>query len=208
MAQETMRGKFITFEGPEGAGKSTHTKLLCEYLKGRGIDFIYAREPGTTRIGEQIRAVLLDAANKELSDIAEACLYMAARAQLVKEMIFPALKDGKVVISDRFLDATIAYQGYGGGVDINLIKAIGRAVTCGINPDLTILLDSDVDRGLNQRGKVNDRIESKPLAYHKKVHSGYLKLASQNPRRIKIVRQEKDISRTQEKIRQLVDRVI
>lgn len=208
MAQEALKGKFITFEGPEGSGKSTHTKLLCEYLKDRRVDFVYVREPGSTKIGEKIRSVLLDAENKEMSDIAEVCLYMAARAQLVKEVVLPALKEGKVVISDRFLDATIAYQGYAGGLDIGLIKAIGDAVTLGVKPDLTILLDHDIDKGLNQHGKINDRIENKPLAYHKKVHFGYMELAKNEPARIKIVHQEKEITKTQEKIRELVDKIL
>lgn len=208
MAQEDMKGKFITFEGPEGSGKSTHTKLLCEYLRDKNVDFVYVREPGSTKIGEKIRAILLDAENKEMSDITEVCLYMAARAQLVKEVILPELKKGKVVISDRFLDATIAYQGYAGGLDIELIKAIGNAVTLGIKPDLTILLDNDLGRGLNQRGKINDRIENKPLAYHKKVHFGYMELAKREPARIKIVYQETEIIKTQEKIRELVDKIL
>lgn len=208
MAQKNLSGIFITFEGPEGAGKSTHTKLLCEYLKEKAVDFVYVREPGSTRIGEQIRAVLLDPANKEMSDIAEMCLYMAARAQLVEEVILPALKKGKIVISDRFLDATIAYQGYAGGLDINLIKKVGEVATLGIKPHLTILLDNDVDKGLNQHGKIKDRIENKPLSYHKKVHFGYMQLAKSEPRRIKIVAQDSEINKTQDKIRVLVDRLI
>lgn len=208
MAQETLRGKFITFEGPEGSGKSTHTKLLCEYLKEKKVGFAYVREPGSTKIGEKIRQVLLDPENKEMSDIAEMCLYMAARAQLVKEVILPALKEGKVVISDRFLDATVAYQGYAGGLDIGLIKAVGGAVCLGIKPDLTILLDNDVDKGLNQEGKIKDRIEDKPLTYHKKVHFGYMELAKAEPGRIKIVAQDAEITKTQAKIRELTNKLI
>lgn len=203
-----MKGKFITFEGPEGSGKSTHTKLLCEYLKDKGVNFVYVREPGSTKIGEKIRTILLDAENKEISDIAEVCLYMAARAQLVKEVILPALKEGRIVVSDRFLDATIAYQGYAGGLDVELIKTIGSAVTLGIKPDLTILLDHDIDKGLNQHGKINDRIENKPLAYHKKVHFGYMELAKSESARIKIIRQELEINKTQEEIRKQVDKIL
>lgn len=203
-----MKGIFITFEGPEGSGKSTHTKLLCEYLREKGRDIVYVREPGSTAIGEKIRQILLDPENKELSEIAEMCLYMAARAQLVKEVILPALKEGKIVISDRFLDATIAYQGYAGGLDIDLIKILGKAVTLGIKPDLTIFLDNDVDKGLNQHGKIKDRIENKPLSYHKKVHFGYMQLAKREPKRIKIVHQDVEIGNTQEEIRKLVDNVI
>ncbi len=202
------RGKFITFEGPEGSGKSTHTKLLCEYFKNSGKNIIYVREPGSTRVGEQIRQLLLDVKNKEISDITEVCLYMAARAQLVCEVILPALKNGKIVISDRFLDATIAYQGYGGGIDIDLIKKIGLASTFGVRPDLTILLVTETEKGLNCPGKIKDRIESKSLAYHKRVRRGYLKLAREEPRRIKIVNQDALITRTQGIIRGLIDKII
>jgi len=201
-------GKFITFEGPEGAGKSTHTKLLCEYLRKKGRDIVYVREPGSTRIGEKIRGILLDDKNKEISDITEMSLYMASRAQLVKEIILPALGKGKIVISDRFQDAIIAYQGYGGGIDVKLIKGLGKAVTYGLVPDLTVLLDNDLDKGLNQQGKVKDRIENKPLAYHKKVHFGYMQLAQAEPKRIKIVRQDDDVALTQDKIRKLVDKIL
>ncbi|MEK6715656.1 MAG: dTMP kinase [Candidatus Omnitrophota bacterium] len=203
-----MKGIFITFEGPEGSGKSTHTKLLCEYLREKGKDIVYAREPGSTAIGEKIRSILLDPENKELSEIAEMCLYMAARAQLVKEVILPALKEGKIVISDRFLDATIAYQGYAGGLDIGLIKMLGKAVTLGIKPDLTIFLDNDVDKGLNQHGKIKDRIENKPLSYHKKVHFGYMQLANLEPERIRIISQDTEINKTQGKIRELADKLL
>ena len=203
-----MKGIFITFEGPEGSGKSTHTKLLCEYLREKGKDIVYAREPGSTAIGEKIRNILLDHENKELSEIAEMCLYMAARAQLVEEVILPALKEGKIIISDRFLDATIAYQGYAGGLDIGLIKILGKAVTLGIKPDLTIFLDNDVDKGLNQHGKIKDRIENKPLSYHKKVHFGYMQLANLEPERIRIISQDTEINKTQGKIRELVDKLL
>jgi dTMP kinase len=202
------RGKFITFEGPEGSGKSTHTRLLCKYLKTKGKKIIYVREPGSTEIGEKIRRILLDVKNKKMSDICEMCLYMAARTQLIKELILPALKQGKIVISDRFLDATIAYQGYGGGLDIDLIKKIGRLSTCGIKPDLTILLDTETKKGLNQAGKVKDRIEKKSILYHKRVRRGYLKLAKKEPGRIKVVSQDVKIHKTQTRIRKLVDRTV
>lgn len=208
MAKKDIKGKFITFEGPEGSGKSTHTRLLCKYLEEKGKGIVYVREPGSTAIGEKIRQLLLDTANKKMSDVAEMHLYMAARAQLAKEIIIPALKKGKIVISDRFLDATIAYQGHGGGVDIDLIKKIGSASTYGIKPDLTILLDTETKKGLNQPGKIKDRIENKPVCYHQRVRGGYLKLAKDEPQRIKIVNQHTSVNKTQEKIRKLVDNVI
>jgi len=134
-----MKGKFITFEGSEGSGKSTQAKLLLVYLHSRGIPAILIREPGSTKISEKIRKILLDPENKEMFDEAEMLLYMASRAQLVRELIIPQLKKGKFVICDRFLDATICYQGYGGGLNIGLIKLVGKFATKCLKPDLTFL---------------------------------------------------------------------
>jgi dTMP kinase len=198
-----MRGKFITFEGPEGSGKSTQGKLLVKYLKSRGKKAIFLREPGGTRVGEKIRQILLDGSNKKFCPLSEMLLYMAARAQVIKEVIKPALAKGYFVVCDRFLDSTLAYQGYGLGVDLGLIKYLGRFVTAGIMPDLTIFLDVAVKKGLNACGRSLDRIEQRPLAYHHKVRRGYLKLAAGYPGRIKIVRPDKDKRKTQLKIRKI-----
>lgn len=154
-----MKGKLITFEGSEGSGKSTQSKLLYQYLKNKGYKVIYLREPGTTRISEKIRDILLDAKNTSMRPICETLLYMAARAQLVDEVIRPALSLGKIVICDRFLDSTLAYQGYGLGIDIQAIKCIGDFATHGIKPDLTIFLDLPVKHGLKYRSATKDRIE-------------------------------------------------
>ncbi|OGX18875.1 MAG: dTMP kinase [Omnitrophica WOR_2 bacterium RBG_13_44_8b] len=202
-----MKGVFITFEGSEGCGKSTQSKLLYEYLKKKGKRVIYLREPGGTGISEKIRDVLLEPRN-HISGECEMLLYMAARAQLVEEIIRPALDKDKIVICDRFLDSTVAYQGYGLGMDIGFIKKIGRLTTCGITPDLTILLDLPVKKGLQHRKSNKDRIERRNLAYHLRVRNGYLALARLEPKRVKIVAIEKDKSVTQSKIRKLADRVI
>lgn len=199
-----MKGVFITFEGSEGCGKSTQSKMLADYLKGRGYQVVYLREPGATKVSEKIRDVLLDKKNSAMSPECEMLLYMAARAQIVSEVIKPALKKGKIVICDRFLDSTVAYQGYGLGMDINLIKDIGRFVTQGIMPDLTILLDVPLKQGLKHRDGKQDRIEQRPLSYHARVRQGYLKLAAQEPRRIKIIKLEKLRLATQNKIRNLI----
>jgi dTMP kinase len=199
-----MKGKFITFEGSEGCGKSTQSRLLADYLKQKGYAVLYLREPGASKISEKIREVLLDKRNLAMSAECEMLLYMAARAQLVDEAIKPALETGKIVICDRFLDSTLAYQGYGLGIDIKLIKAVGVFSTQNIEPGLTILLDVDLKKGLAHRKNCSDRIESRALAYHKKVRNGYLQLAKAEPKRIKIVKVQKDISATQEKIRELV----
>ena len=132
-----MKGKFITFEGSEGCGKSTQSRMLYEYLKAKGKRVIYLREPGATKISEKIRDILLDARNQAIVPEAEMLLYMAARAQIVGEIIKPALKKGMIVICDRFLDSTLAYQGYGLGMDIDLIGRIGKFTTGGISPDFS-----------------------------------------------------------------------
>lgn len=203
-----VRGKFITFEGPEGSGKSTQSKLLCSYLRRKGFEALHLREPGGIIISEKIRKILLDARNHSLTKEAEMLLYMAARSQVVKDIIGPALLKGKIVVCDRFLDSTIAYQGYGLGIDIKLIKSVGGFVTAGIKPDLTILMDLPVKKGLKHRALSKDRIEKRPLAYHVAVRKGYLKLAAREPKRIKIVKVEKDKIKTQAKIRGLIERYV
>ncbi len=199
-----MKGKFITFEGSEGSGKSTQSKLLYGYLKRKGFKVIYLREPGSTSIGEKIRNILLDPRNQSITSISEMLLYMVSRAQAVQEVIQPALCAGKIVVSDRFLDSTIAYQGFGLGIDIRLIKDIGHFVTDGIKPDLTIFMDLPLQEGLRATGRVKDRIEKRSLKYHQKVRQGYFKLAKLEPRRIRVIKVEKNKSLTQGKIRRLV----
>jgi len=195
---------FITFEGSEGCGKSTQSRLLFRYLQRKGHEVVYVREPGATKIGEKIRAILLDAKNEEMSQECEMLLYMAARAQIVREVIAPALARGEIVICDRFLDSTLAYQGYGLGVNKDFIHSVGKFVTGGLTPDLTILLDLPVEKGLKHRESVEDRIEKRSYQYHLLVRKGYLSLALGEPRRIKIVKVEKDKSVTQEAIRKIV----
>lgn len=202
-----MKSKFITFEGSEGCGKSTQSRLLCAYLRRKGFDVLYLREPGATSVSEKIRKILLDKTNDAISPECEMLLYMAARAQIVKECIKPALGKGRIVVCDRFLDSTIAYQGYGLGMDIGLIKSIGAFATQGIKPDLTILLDVPLKKGLKHRDGRQDRIELRPLAYHARVRRGYFKLAKCEPARIKIVKIHPNLRKTQENIRKIVERL-
>ncbi|MFH1269706.1 MAG: dTMP kinase [Candidatus Omnitrophota bacterium] len=203
-----MRGKFITFEGSEGCGKSTQSKLLYQYLKRRGFRAVYLREPGGTEISEKIRKILLDHKNDSMTPMAEMLLYMAARAQIVSEIIIPALKKGKIIICDRFLDSTLAYQGYGLGMDIKLIKSVGEFTTSGIRPDLTIFLDLPLRQGLQHRRNSKDRIERRSLIYHGRVLEGYHKLARLERERIKIVKVNKDKDKTQSEIRGLADNLL
>ena len=207
------KGKLITFEGAEGSGKSTQAGLLYEYLISKNKRVMYLREPGGVKISEAIRRVLLDAKNKEMNDICETLLYMAARSQLVSEVIVPALKKGTIVLCDRFLDSTIVYQGFGCGVDIDFIKSVGGVVTRNIKPDLTFLFDIEIKKGLFRKGNTKDRIEQRSLRYHAKVRRGYLDLAHQEPHRIKLIkvgnklgdRSKEDI---QEEVRTLMDRLV
>ncbi len=202
-----MKGKFITFEGSEGCGKSTQSKLLYGYLKKKGYPVIYLREPGGVRTSEAIRNFLLNPKNK-ISPASETLLYMAARAEVVSEIIKPALLAGKIVVCDRFLDSTIAYQGYGLRIDVKTIKSIGKFASLGIKPDLTILLDLAVKKGLKHREFKKDRIEQRPLSYHERVRKGYLALACQEPKRIKIIKLDDDMFVTQAKVRNLCHSIL
>ena len=199
-----MKNKFITFEGSEGCGKSTQSEMLFSYLKSKGVKAVYLREPGGVKLSEDIRRILLDPESR-ISAEAETLLYMASRAQLVEEVIKPALKSGETVVCDRFLDSTIAYQGFGLGIDIGFIKLLGNFATRGIKPDLTIFLDLPVEKGLKHRDNRKDRIEQRPVSYHEKVRRGYLKLAEEEPARIRVVKVLEDKDATQEEIREIVN---
>ena len=203
-----MKGIFITFEGSEYCGKSTQSKLLYEYLKGQGRRVIFLREPGGTAVSEKIRELLLDPGNSSIAAETELLLYMASRAQTVREVIMPALQKGAIVVCDRFLDSTVVYQGYGLGMDKRFIMQLGRFATAGIKPDLTILLDLPLKQALGGISRKKDRIERRSFAYHRRVKQGYLALARQEPKRIKIVKLASDIQTTQAAIRRLVDAVV
>jgi len=203
------RGVFITFEGCEGCGKSTHSRLLYDYLEKLGYECIITREPGGTGAGEEIRKVLLHSDGVDMSDITELFLFESARAQIVVQAIRPALEKKKIVICDRFSDATLAYQGYGGKIPVKTIMILDRIATGGIRPDITFVLDIDTVTGLNRaKRKGCDRMEKKALAYHRRVRAGYLAIARQEPARVKVVRVEEDIHKTQDNIRRQVDRVV
>jgi dTMP kinase len=203
------RRAFITFEGTEGCGKSTQSRLLYEYLRKKGCDCIHTREPGGTQVGERIRQVLLHSKDVRISDLTELFLFEAARAQIVQELVLPNLKKGKIVICDRFTDATVSYQGYGGRISLKVINFLNKIATDGLKPDITILLDIDIKTGLAKaKSKGSDRMELKDMAYHKRVRNGYLALARKEPRRIRIVRVEKTILETQAKIREAITKLL
>ncbi len=202
------KGKLITFEGSEGSGKSTQAKLLYDYLKSKKKSVVFIREPGGVKISEMIRQFLLDVKNKEMTDICETLLYMAARAQLVHELIVPALKKGKIVLCDRFLDSTVVYQGYGNGVDLSFIKAVGHKVTQGISPDLTFVFDIETEQGFSRKGKERDRIEQRSLPYHNRVRAGYLQLARQEPHRIKLLKADRPREEIQKEIQTVVTELL
>lgn len=184
-------GFFITFEGVEGCGKTTQIKLLAEHLAARGISTVLTREPGGCAIADKIRAILLDAGNSALSPLAELMLYAAARAQHVTEVISPALKAGKIVLCDRFCDATVAYQSFGRGIDRSVIDDLNVHACQGIAPDLTVLFDCDPAVGLERAcrrieatsGPREERFELEALAFHHRVRAGYLDLAAKEPQR-------------------------
>ena len=188
-------GIFITFEGSEGSGKSTQIQFVQKLFKSKNKDFVLIREPGGVKISEKIRAILLDNENSEMGQECETLLYMAARAQLVKEVLVPALRAGKIVLCDRFLDSTLVYQGYGCGVDIPTIEMIGQFATQNIQPDLTLLFDIDIQKGFSRISRTKDRIENRELDYHNQVRKGYQELARKYSQRIKMINadQPKDI---------------
>jgi len=203
---------FITFEGIEGSGKTTQIKLLASVLQAKGYDCVFTREPGATEIGEKIRAILLDASHTAILPLTELLLYEADRAQHVHEVVKPALAANKVVVADRFFDATIVYQGYARGFDLELIQQIHRIVLGGLTPDLTIILDLPVHVGLerawerinSQSDLPEDRFEKEDVAFHEKVRQGYLTLAGNEPKRFQVI----DASRDQQTIHRDIAEII
>lgn len=197
---------FITLEGPEGSGKSSQLPLLAEFLRARGHDVICTREPGGTKIGDQIREVLVRMDNVELHPRTEILLFLSARAQLVEELVLPSLADGKIVICDRYGDSTLAYQGYGHGLDLEKLRMMLQFATNGLKPDLTILLDVDVLVGL-KRKKAKDewnRLDAYEISFHERVREGYHQLAAQDLKRWRIVDASQSAELVQENIRQIV----
>ncbi len=198
---------FITFEGPEGSGKSTQIRLLAKFLEAQGHSVIQTREPGGTAIGDQIRHVLHDVANTEMVATTEVLLYSASRAQLVAQLIRPHLAAGGVVLCDRFADSTMAYQGYGRSLDHTMLTQLTQIATNGLKPDLTILLDIDVEEGLNRKKEGHtemNRLDLEAISFHKRVRDGYHRLAAAEPARWVVIDANRPVDAVQTAVQQAV----
>jgi dTMP kinase len=203
---------FITFEGPEGSGKTTQIELLSGYLEEKGYSVIATREPGGTSIGNQIRAILLAPRNTEMVPASEALLFSAARAQIVHQVIRPHLAQGGIVLCDRYADSTLAYQGYGHGLDMETLYIITALATEKLKPDLTVYLDIDVEEGLRRKLAAHEagqaewnRLDQQEMAFHRRVREGYLRMAADEPDRWLVIDATQPLEAIQALIRARVE---
>ena len=210
-----MPGLFVTFEGGEGSGKTTQLKTLLAHLRATGRDTVETRDPGGTPIGKQIRELLLDRENTRMAAIAELLLYEASRAQLVDEVIRPVLREGRIVLCDRFTDSTLAYQGHGRRLDRDLILRLNDLATGGMRPNLTLLLDLPPEVGLTRAQERlahprtrRDRIEEEVLSFHQRVREGYLAIAAAEPGRVVVLDASHGILAIEAQIRQRVEALL
>lgn len=210
-----MTGVFITIEGPDGSGKSTQVRLLAAHLQQQGLPVVVTREPGGTELAEKIRGLLLEISNEAVTPVTEALLYAASRAQHVEHLIKPALARGAVVVSDRFVDSSIAYQGFGRGLGAELVWRINEPALSGILPHLTIVLDIDPGAGLkrlaqrSQESRIGlDRLEREALDFHRRVREGFLQVARQFPQRVTVLDAAAPVEEVHRQIVALVSRVL
>lgn len=198
---------FITLEGPEGSGKTSHMPPLVAYLRAKGFTVFPTREPGGTAIGEQIREVIHDLKNVEMHPRTETLLYQAARAQIVEQVFRPRLQAGEIVISDRYYDSTIAYQGYGHQQDLQQVRSLVRYATGGLTPDLTVLLDVDVEEGLRRKKKDNEwnRLDAYTVEFHQRVHAGYAEMVKAEPNRWVVINANQAWDAVQDELRIVVE---
>jgi dTMP kinase len=198
---------FITLEGPEGSGKTSHIPHLVEFLREKGHTVFPTREPGGTSISEQIRDILHDMKNAEMHPRTETLLYQAARAQIVEQVIKPRLADGEIVISDRYYDSTIAYQGYGHQQNLDEVRALVKYATGGLTPDLTILLDLDVEVGLKRKTQNEvewNRMDAYTVEFHRRVRAGYQEMVKAEPKRWVVVNSEQAWESVQAELRKVI----
>lgn len=201
------KGLFITFEGADGCGKTTQLNLLSDYFKEKGFEVLITKEPGCKGLGEKIREILLNY-NGEVSARCESFLFLADRAQNIDIIVKPAVECGKIVLCDRHTDSSVAYQGYGRGLDINQIKTLNNLATGGFIPDLTFVFDIDVETSMSRVGKNKDRMESAGVDFHNKVRDGYLKLAKDEPERIKVINSNDSIENIFEQVKNHINNLI
>jgi dTMP kinase len=195
---------FVSIDGGDGTGKSTQAALLCEWLRAGGREVVACRDPGSTALGEAIRALVLDRHDIDIHRRSEMLLYMAARAQMAEEVIRPALEQGRTVVSDRYLLANVVYQGYGGGLDVDTLWEVGRVATGGLLPDLCIVLDMPAEQAAARRDRRLDRMEQQGDAFHARVRQGFLDEAARRPDCIVVIDATPSIERVQAEIRRAV----
>jgi dTMP kinase len=208
MAAQIDNPRFFVLDGMDGVGKSTQQRLLCDWLTGRGYELLACRDPGTTPLGEKVRALLLDRHGVPIDRRAEMLLYMAARAQMVDEVIRPALVAGKIVVSDRFLLSNIVYQGYAGGLDVEGIRRVGQVSTGGLEPALVVVLDMPPDAAKSRIGRELDRMEQQDDDFRRRLREGYLAEAARDPVRIAVVNAARNIEEVHAEIRSLVEKLL
>jgi len=199
---------FFSIDGGDGVGKSTQVELLCGWLRERGHEVLACRDPGSTRLGEAVRELLLDRHDLHIHRRSEMLLYMAARAQMVEEVIRPALQQGQIVVSDRYLLANVVYQGYGGGLDVETLWEVGRVATGGLMPDLTIVLDMPAESAAGRIARQLDRMEQQGADFHARVREGFLAEAARRPGEIVVVNAAAPIEQVQAVIRAAAGRVL
>jgi len=202
-----MPGLFFSIDGGDGVGKSTQTEMFCQWLRGQGRDVVACRDPGSTQLGDAVREILLNRHDLAIHRRSEMLLYMAARAQLVEEIIRPALEQGKIVVSDRFLLANVVYQGYGGGLDVETLWQVGQVSTGGLMPNLTIVLDLPAKTAAGRINRQLDRMEQQGAAFHARVREGFLTEAGRRPG-IVVINAAASIDEVQNAIRQAAEKLL
>ena len=202
------RGMFFSFDGVDGAGKSTQARLFCQWLRGLGHDVVACRDPGSTRLGEVLRRIVVEGDGTPVCLRSEMLLYMAARAQLVDEIIAPALDAGKTVVSDRFLLANVVYQGHAGGLDPEVVWQVGEAAIAGICPVLTFVLDMRAEEAIARIARGHDRMEQQGLEYLRRVRDGFLMEAARRPKQIVVIDASRSIDEVQAEVRRAAEGVL